>query len=426
MVANRCKSRYHIKLLSEFFFSAFNRSISTFGMLLNMYANHEFHSLEAQPPLVKNTTNYFPLKRAANESQYVLGRTFFQEAYVIADFERNNFSVSQVRFETGARSSLQDITPPGQPTPMPKPKSKSPTGAIVGAVVGVVAALAIAALIAWCLIRRRKRRRNATKAAETVSSTTDRADSAMSDSDHVPPYSPPAPNTVELDSNDKRRQELEATESAPGTPNHGYYSRSPEMAKRQEMQQRARSPLTELEARQVHELPGSEGDHANGGNPTTAKPLHLRTVSRDEIRSPSSLITGGVTPTTAGGADKEDKDNNSNIPIPPSPPISQPGDDMSEIDLPGAFVQSPGRSFSRNKSSGERVPMVRSGSGNDDAPSSRDVSPPASARLPSHRSDSGEISPIGSRTMSPALEGKRTVSVDSVPIILDKPQSGSS
>jgi Eukaryotic aspartyl protease len=33
-------------------------------------------------PIVANTTRYFPLKRANDSSQYTLGRTFFQEAYV--------------------------------------------------------------------------------------------------------------------------------------------------------------------------------------------------------------------------------------------------------------------------------------------------------------------------------------------------------
>jgi hypothetical protein len=36
--------------------------------------------LTAAPPLVKNTTSYFPLKRAANDTQYTLGRAFLQEA----------------------------------------------------------------------------------------------------------------------------------------------------------------------------------------------------------------------------------------------------------------------------------------------------------------------------------------------------------
>jgi hypothetical protein len=33
-------------------------------------------------PIVANSTRYFPLKRANDSSQYTLGRTFFQEAYV--------------------------------------------------------------------------------------------------------------------------------------------------------------------------------------------------------------------------------------------------------------------------------------------------------------------------------------------------------
>jgi hypothetical protein len=39
--------------------------------------------LTAQPPLVDNQSHYFPLKRAANSTQYTLGRTFLQEAYVL-------------------------------------------------------------------------------------------------------------------------------------------------------------------------------------------------------------------------------------------------------------------------------------------------------------------------------------------------------
>ena len=36
--------------------------------------------LRAEPPLVDEPSYYFPLKRAANETQYTLGRVFFQEA----------------------------------------------------------------------------------------------------------------------------------------------------------------------------------------------------------------------------------------------------------------------------------------------------------------------------------------------------------
>lgn len=36
--------------------------------------------LTAEAPLVKNTSHYFPLKRANDSGQYTLGRTFLQEA----------------------------------------------------------------------------------------------------------------------------------------------------------------------------------------------------------------------------------------------------------------------------------------------------------------------------------------------------------
>lgn len=44
--------------------------------------------LELGPPFVDTTQNYFPLRRAANASQYTLGRTFLQEAYVFLKIER--------------------------------------------------------------------------------------------------------------------------------------------------------------------------------------------------------------------------------------------------------------------------------------------------------------------------------------------------
>lgn len=41
---------------------------------------YEAFALTAKPPLVNSTSYYFPLKRAANSTQYTLGRTFLQEA----------------------------------------------------------------------------------------------------------------------------------------------------------------------------------------------------------------------------------------------------------------------------------------------------------------------------------------------------------
>ena len=64
--------------------------------------------LIAERPLMKRATHYFPLMRAANESQYTLGRTFLQEAYLVADYERRNFSISPCSWEEDVQ---QDIVP---------------------------------------------------------------------------------------------------------------------------------------------------------------------------------------------------------------------------------------------------------------------------------------------------------------------------
>ena len=47
--------------------------------------------LTAEAPLVDNQSYYFPLKRASNSTQYTLGRTFLQEAYVTC-FDRVPYS----------------------------------------------------------------------------------------------------------------------------------------------------------------------------------------------------------------------------------------------------------------------------------------------------------------------------------------------
>lgn len=41
---------------------------------------YDAFALTAKAPLVDNSSYYFPLKRAANSTQYTLGRTFLQEA----------------------------------------------------------------------------------------------------------------------------------------------------------------------------------------------------------------------------------------------------------------------------------------------------------------------------------------------------------
>ena len=49
---------------------------------VNITLPYSSFDLELGPPFVDTTQSYFPLRRAANATQYTLGRTFLQEAYV--------------------------------------------------------------------------------------------------------------------------------------------------------------------------------------------------------------------------------------------------------------------------------------------------------------------------------------------------------
>lgn len=49
------------------------------GATVDLVLPYASFDLEANFPLVPNKTRYFPLKRAANETQYTLGRAFLQE-----------------------------------------------------------------------------------------------------------------------------------------------------------------------------------------------------------------------------------------------------------------------------------------------------------------------------------------------------------
>ncbi|CAK1357757.1 unnamed protein product [Cercospora beticola] len=117
--------------------------------------------LEATYPFYQNATRYFPIRRAANHTQYTIGRTFFQEAYVIADFGRNNFTVAQASFDNLDTESLVAIDKPPANSTSSSQKEPSSSGlgggAIAGIVIGAVAGLAIIGLLLWFFVFRKKR-----------------------------------------------------------------------------------------------------------------------------------------------------------------------------------------------------------------------------------------------------------------------------
>ena len=58
----------------------FNLANSLDGPSVNITLPYASFDLEANYPLVKKRSRYFPLQRASDENSYTLGRTFFQES----------------------------------------------------------------------------------------------------------------------------------------------------------------------------------------------------------------------------------------------------------------------------------------------------------------------------------------------------------
>jgi hypothetical protein len=122
-------------------------------------------------PYVANRTKYIPIRSATDAKQYVLGRTFLQEAYLSVDYERGKFSMYQAAFPpTGTTPhlvsihSLNDTATASTQNPIPK-------AAIGGIAVGI--AVLIALLIILLLLLRRIKERRRRKAAEAAAKESD-------------------------------------------------------------------------------------------------------------------------------------------------------------------------------------------------------------------------------------------------------------
>jgi hypothetical protein len=118
--------------------------------------------LTAKPPYrgLQNASRYFPIRQAKEDNQFVLGRTFLQEAYLIVDWERQNFSVSACSWTYGENSNLQSIISPQFVSEQPSTTggSRLSTGAIIGiAIAGGFSFAMVIFGIGWWFWRRRRR-----------------------------------------------------------------------------------------------------------------------------------------------------------------------------------------------------------------------------------------------------------------------------
>ncbi|CAN9422457.1 unnamed protein product [Alternaria alternata] len=126
--------------------------------------------LEATPPYrgLKEKTRYFPIRRGGESRQWILGRTFLQEAYLTVDWERQNFTVSAVDWTFGKAPEILPIVSPTYAVAHSTPPKKKPLSstAVIGIAVGggFFVALLLCAIGWWFWHRRHKRKLEAIKA----------------------------------------------------------------------------------------------------------------------------------------------------------------------------------------------------------------------------------------------------------------------
>jgi hypothetical protein len=137
---------------------------STPSQIVNITLPYAAFDLQLSYPYIPNTTYatgnkyYFPLRQAANDTQYTLGRAFLQEAYIITDYERNNFSVYQALHPANpGNTSIVDILKPGTSSPKPATSGPLSTPIIIGIAIGSAALLLLLALITFLIHRHRRR-----------------------------------------------------------------------------------------------------------------------------------------------------------------------------------------------------------------------------------------------------------------------------
>ncbi|TVY27669.1 Candidapepsin-8 [Lachnellula hyalina] len=227
------------------------------GQSLDITLPYKAFDLNASFPVIpEGTINYFPLKRAQNDTQYTLGRTFLQEAYLVADYDRSEFTIAPCVWPSTFTSDIKSILPPsanststnGTLTETHRHTS-TPVGTIVGGVVGGIALIVGAALLFYLFVYRRRHPKPAAPASESspdVSTTDPSAYAAVAEADAA--LVDPTKDKSELSGNfggtelaaaheqDKRNAELA------GTPILGLELASPQ-------------PVgSELDSPQIHEM----------------------------------------------------------------------------------------------------------------------------------------------------------------------------
>jgi hypothetical protein len=291
-------------------------------------------------PLFPNTTNYFPIRKSPT-GVYVLGRTFLQEAYIVVDYERLNFTVAPVVYSNPMPSPQivpifkKDYVQPGDSgTPQSGKKSGIAPGAVAGIVVGIVILfllLGLGAFFFW-----KKRRTSKTPPNKEVSEIDTMVDGTQAkhrrvseldsdpngkplngyygngrnenkDNTPFPPISEMESPPAELYSPPPESAQLSAVTPSVERSQTDYFSKPRRRGATRESSQSG-TPGTPA----IHELPGDDGQFQVGGlhfdrveSPSPERPAHNRGPSDSSIHTNIDGVISGSTAGVAGTATNE-------------------------------------------------------------------------------------------------------------------------
>lgn len=288
---------------------------------------YDAFALEGNYPLFNETTLYFPIRKSANRT-YVLGRTFLQEAYIIVDYERGNYTVAPAVFSNPMPEPeiVAIYTKDFVPAP-PKSGSKgiSP-GVIAGIVVGVVIVLSVMAVLAFIFWRRRRRAKEVNENAQEIDTTLAGEQfkhRRVSELESDPPYSPkgsicgyydrdakdinqiPTINEMESPPAELYSPLPEGMEGTPKSERSGYFTKFKRRGATRESSTGRSTPtspgienLAELPGDDVHfEVDGQRFEKVESANgPPKTKMPHNR--DRSDVSIPSNMdeVISGSTP----------------------------------------------------------------------------------------------------------------------------------
>jgi hypothetical protein len=299
--------------------------------------------LQANSPLYAKPTNYFPIRKSPT-GVYVLGRTFLQEAYIIVDYERLNFTVAPAVYSNPMPSPQivsifkKDYIPLGvSPTATPDKKTGLTPGAVAGIVVGIVILfllLGVGAFFFW-----KKRRASKTQPKEEISEIGTMVDGMVdgtqdkqrrvSELDSGPDGKPaggyygnngrnenkdvmPFPPISEMESPPAELYSPESAQLSAVTPSTeriqgDYFTKPRRRGATRESSQSGTPGSPGVPA--IHELPGDDGQFQVGGlhfdrveSPPPERPVHSRGPSDSSIQTNIDGVISGSTAGVAGTA----------------------------------------------------------------------------------------------------------------------------